>query len=80
MKNFDAACNVIDGGKDLTLSTKLSPDIDLTLIFTDDNSEDKNKVNVKVELHEDGKIMQDNSCNTVVSRSSYEKLRKGLGV
>ena len=59
------------------LSAKILADIELDITY-DDNDSNSDEVNLKIELLKNGEKVKNGVCNTTVSRSAYEKLKKEL--
>lgn len=63
----------------VTISTKLTNNIELMNCYEDNNSA-SDEVPLKLEILDNGTLVQNGSCNTSVFRSFYESLRKNLGI
>ena len=61
------------------ISAKLTNNIELMNCYEDNNSASDN-VSLKLEIFDNGTLVQNGSCNTSISRSFYESLRKNLGI
>ena len=79
MANNNFSFTVSSDANIVTISAKLTNNIELMNCYEDNNSASDN-VSLKLEIFDNGTLVQNGSCNTSVSRSFYESLRKNLGI
>ena len=79
MVNNNFSFTVSSNTNIFTISAKLTNNIELMNCYEDNNSA-SDEVPLKLEIFDNGTLVQNGSCNTSVSRSFYESLRKNLGI
>jgi len=79
MANNNFSFTVSSDANIVTISAKLTNNIELMNYYEDNNSASDN-ISLKLEIFDNGTLVQNGSCNTSVSRSFYESLRKNLGI
>lgn len=79
MANNNFSFTVSNDANIVIISAKLTNNIELMNCYEDNNSASDN-VSLKLEIFDNGTLVQNGSCNTSISRSFYESLRKNLGI
>ena len=79
MANKNFSFTVSSDANIVTMSTKSANNIELMNCYEDNNSA-SDTVSLKIEIFDNGTLVQNGSCNTSVSRSFYESLRKNLEI
>lgn len=79
MVNNNFSFTVSSNTNIFTISAKLTNNIELMNCYEDNNSA-SDEVPLKLEIFDNGTLVQNGSCNTSISRSFYESLRKNLEI
>ena len=79
MVNNNFSFSVSSDTNIVIIPTKLTNNIELMNDYEDNNST-SDEVLLKLEILDNGTLVQNGSYNTSVSRSFYESLRKNLGI
>lgn len=79
MVNKNFSFTVSSSANIVTISTKLTNNIELMNCYEDNNSA-SDEVPLKLEILDNGTLVQNGSYNTSVSRPFYESLKKNLGI